>query len=118
MVKSVEESVEFYRGVLGFTEVASVPNDNGVLQFAILAKDDLQLMFQERQSLCEEYPILATDTVRPSVSLFFRVDDFDDFYQDIQSKTELLVEKHTTFYGTQEFAIADNNGYVLTFAMS
>ncbi|GHU85312.1 hypothetical protein FACS1894198_2960 [Clostridia bacterium] len=44
------------------------------------------------------------------------VDDFADFYKDIQSKAKLLVEEHTTFYGVKEFAIADNNGYVITIA--
>jgi uncharacterized glyoxalase superfamily protein PhnB len=116
MVESVEESLEFYRKTLGFTEVASVPNEQGGLQFAIVARDDLQLMFQERTNLGEEYPSLATPAVKPSISLFIKVDDFEDFYQDLQSKTALLVEEHTTFYGTQEFAIVDNNGYVLTFA--
>jgi uncharacterized glyoxalase superfamily protein PhnB len=116
MVESVEDSLNFYKTVLGFTEVASVPNEKGKLQFAIAAKDNQQLMFQERENLCEEYPVLATEKVKPSISLFIMVDDFADFQKEIQSKTKLLVEEHTTFYGTKEFAIADNNGYVITVA--
>jgi catechol 2,3-dioxygenase-like lactoylglutathione lyase family enzyme len=116
MVENVEDSVDFYQKILGFSEVASVPNDQGALQFAIVARDDLLLMFQERTNLGEEYPSLATAAVKPSISLFIKVDDFEAFYQDLQSKTALLVEEHTTFYGAREFAIADNNGYVLTFA--
>jgi uncharacterized glyoxalase superfamily protein PhnB len=116
MVESVEDSLDFYKTVLGFAEVASVPNDRGKLQFAIVVKDGQQLMFQERENFCEEYPILKTERVKPSVSLFLMVDDFADFQKKIQSKTKLLAEEHTTFYGTKEFAIADNNGYVITVA--
>jgi uncharacterized glyoxalase superfamily protein PhnB len=116
LVESVEDSLNFYKTVLGFTEVASVPNAKGKLQFAIVAKDEQQLMFQERENLCGEYPILSTEKVKPSISLFIMVDDFEDFQKEIKSKIKLLVEEHTTFYGTKEFAIADNNGYVITVA--
>jgi hypothetical protein len=73
-------------------------------------------MFQERTNLCAEYPILAAAATKPSISLFIMVDDFADFLASVNSRRELLVGEHTTFYGTKEFAVADNNGYVLTFA--
>jgi uncharacterized glyoxalase superfamily protein PhnB len=116
MVESVEESLDFYKKILGFEEAVSVPNDNGKLQFAIVTRDGHQLMLQGKESLCEEYPILATDKVKPSVSLFFKTDDFPGLIEEVKSKTKLLADEHTTFYGTREFAVADNNGYVLTFA--
>jgi len=116
MVESVEETLEFYKEVLGFSEAASVPDESGKLQFAIVMKDGCQLMFQERANLSAEYPILETDVTRPSVSLFIMVDDFDACHARIKGRRELLTELHTTFYGTREFALADNNGYVLTLA--
>jgi uncharacterized glyoxalase superfamily protein PhnB len=118
MVESVEDTLVFYKTTLGFVEVASVPNENGNLQFAIVALDGQQLMFQERKNLCEEYPILMTDKVKPSLSIYMTVDNFEGFYAETQSRTTLLKEEHKTFYGTREFAIADNNGYVLTIAES
>jgi len=117
MVESVEETLGFYKEVLDFTEVAAMPGESGRLLFAIAARDGCQLMFQERNSLCGEYPILATDVTKPSISIFIMVGgDFDGFYEIVKSRRELLTEIHTTFYGTKEFAVADNNGYVLTFA--
>ncbi|MDR1439609.1 MAG: hypothetical protein LBJ10_06235, partial [Clostridiales bacterium] len=65
MVESVDGSLDFYKKNLGFTEVVSVPNGRGGLQFAIAARDGQQLMFQEKESFCAEYPILATDKVKP-----------------------------------------------------
>ncbi|TCP65553.1 VOC family protein [Baia soyae] len=116
MVESVEETLAFYEGILGFSLVTSVPNDNGQLQFAILQKDKLSLMIQQRASLTQEYPILETSKVQPSVSLYMDVDDFEQLYMELKEKCQVLYEPHTTFYGATEFAIADNNGYVLTFA--
>jgi uncharacterized glyoxalase superfamily protein PhnB len=116
MVENVEDTIAFYGGKLGFTVINSVPGPKGGVQFAILGKDSLMLMCQERNNLGAEYPIIATEKVQPSITLFIMVDDFDEQYAHLKTVCELLHEEHVTFYGTREFAIADNNGYVLTFA--
>lgn len=116
MVESVDETVEFYREKLGFAVADSVPNGQGKLQFAILTKDNLTLMFQERTNLIAEYPILQTAKTQPSITLYFSIDDFDATNQKL--KKQIICDTHTTFYGAREFAIKDNNGYVLTFAES
>ena len=115
MVESVDKSVIFYRDILGFSVVASVPGKSGEMQFAILSKDKLSLMLQERSNLIEEYPILNTPKVQPSASLYIMVDNFESLYQELKNKLEILCDIHTTFYGAKEFAVADNDGYVLTF---
>jgi uncharacterized glyoxalase superfamily protein PhnB len=115
MVESVEESISFYRDTLGFSLITSVPSENGNLQFAILTKDGLNLMFQERGHLIKEYPILTTDKTLPSVTLYISVDNFEELYIELKNKCKLLSDVHETFYGSKEFAVADNNGYVLTF---
>ncbi|GHV46008.1 hypothetical protein FACS189499_00180 [Clostridia bacterium] len=116
MVESVGESVAFYRDILGFLVVTSVcPAGSGELQFAIVAKDNVTLMFQERSNLSGEYPVLATDKVHPSVTLYIKADNFDALYIELKDKCTVLNEVHTTFYGAKEFAIKDNSGYVLTF---
>jgi uncharacterized glyoxalase superfamily protein PhnB len=116
MVESVDDSVAFYQNVLGFSVVDSVPNESGNLQFAILSKDNFTLMLQEKDNLTEEYPILNTDKVRPSVTLYIMVDNFDELYHELKGSYKILCDIHKTFYGSKEFAVADNNGYVLTFA--
>jgi len=115
MVENVDESVAFYRDILGFSVVASVPGDSGNLQFAILLKDNNNLMLQEKHNLIGEYPILDTPEVHPSITLYITVDNFNDLYRELKSKYEILCDVHETFYGSKEFAIADNSGYVLTF---
>ncbi len=116
MVADVAAAVQFYEDLLGFAVVDAVQAPDETLQFAILATDDLLLMLQKRESLMAEYPTLATDVVKPSITLYCQIDDFEAFYQNIKASYPILTEVHTTFYGSQEFAIADVDGYVLTFA--
>jgi uncharacterized glyoxalase superfamily protein PhnB len=114
MVENVAETIAFYEG-LGFAATATVPKESGGFQFAIMVKDNLMLMFQDRESLTGEYPILQTTKTQPSISLYIIVDDVNTYYDDMKNKYELQAELHKTFYGANEFAIKDNNGYILTF---
>lgn len=73
------------------------------------------LKLQEKDNLIEEYPVLATPEVHPSVSLYIVVDNLDAVYEDIREKYQINTELHTSFYGAREFAVTDVDGYVLTF---
>ncbi|MDR1386636.1 MAG: VOC family protein [Propionibacteriaceae bacterium] len=116
MVESVTATLDFYENALGFARMVTVPDGADGIQFAIVGRDDQLLMFQERQNLGQEYPTLATDQVRPGITLFIKVDDLAGFYAEVKDKVRILADVHTTFYGAKEFAVADNNGYVLTMA--
>jgi len=115
MVESVDKAIAFYQNILGFSVAASVPGKNDELQFAILSKDKLSLMVQEKSNLIEEYPVLETDKVYPSICLYIMADDFDALYEEIKGKYPISTDLHTSFYGAEEFAITDADGYVLTF---
>lgn len=115
MVNNVEKSITFYQGILNFEVLVSVPGKEGGLQFAILGKDTLTLMVQEKGNLIEEYPVLKVEKVYPSVTLYIEVDDLDTLYDKIRKKHPINTEIHTSFYGAREFAITDADGYILTF---
>ena len=51
-----------------------------------MSNDDILLMLQEKDNLIEEYPVLATPEVHPSVSLYIVVDNLDAVYEDIREK--------------------------------
>lgn len=114
MVTNVKESVSFYCDTLGFSLINSVASHEGYLNFAILSKDEQLIMLQQKDNFIAEYPILNTEKVSPSISLYIVVDNFDDMYNLVKDKALVLIDIHTTFYGSKEFAIADNNGYVIT----
>jgi len=115
MVDNVEKSIAFYQEILGFAVVVSVPSQEGGLQFAILAKDDLTIMVQEKNNLMEEYPVLKAEKLQPSITLYITVDDLDTLYNEIEKSYSINTKMHTSFYGAREFAIMDVDGYILTF---
>lgn len=114
MVKNVKETMKFYEEKLGFKKVLSVPESGEKFDFAIIAKDKITIMFQEQESLIQEYPSLKTEEIKPTFTLFINVKNIEELYQSLQSKVELAYSLHQTFYGRKEFAIFDNNGNILT----
>ncbi len=114
MVKNVKETIEFYEKKLGFKKVLSVPEDGEILNFAILNKDNISLMFQERNSLLEEYPTLQKDEIIPTFTLFITVKDVKKVYEELKDNVEIFAKLHQTFYGKDEFAFFDNNKNILT----
>ena len=115
MVENVNVSLAFYCDILGFKADLTLPDEQGKLQFAILTKDGLTIMMQDRENLISECPSLKTDRIQPSITLYIMVDNFEQLYQDIKQKHQILIDLHETFYGAKEFAISDVDGYVLTF---
>lgn len=116
MVENVKETIEFYQSQLGFQKVLSVPEDDSRLDFAIVKKDNISIMFQEKKSLLDEYPTLQKNEIIPTFTLFITVKDVEKLYEELKNKVKIARELHQTFYGKSEFAIFDNNENVLTIA--
>lgn len=114
MVKNVKETIKFYEEKLGFQKILSVPEEGEILNFAILNKDKISIMFQEQNNLLSEYPTLKTQEIIPTFTLFITVDNVAKMYEDLKNEVKIAKELHKTFYGKDEFAIFDNNGNVLT----
>ena len=128
VVPSVNEALDFYERILGFALVMAVPAGsqevvtarvgNAPLAFAIIRRDDVELMLQSRQSLLQDVPALKRRPGGGVVTLYIRVADVHKLYESIHEEATILKDLHTTFYGTEEFYVLDSNGYVLTFAGS
>ena len=114
MVKNVKETIEFYENKLEFKKILSVPENGDVLDFAIISKDKISIMFQEQANLIEEYPNLKNDDITPTFTLFIKVQNVVNLYEELKDKVKIVKELHKTFYGQDEFAIFDNNGNILT----
>ena len=114
MVKNVKETITFYEEKLGFKKILSVPEQGEKLNFAIINKDKISIMFQEQENLTNEYPTLKTEEIIPTFTLFITVNDVVTMYNELKNKVKLAKELHKTFYGKDEFAIYDNNGNILT----
>ena len=53
-----------------------------------------------------------------SLTLYVAVSDALALYDRLKDSTTIVKEPHKTFYGADEFAIRDLNGYVLTIAQA
>lgn len=114
MVEDVKKTIEYYKNILGFETVLTVPETSEKYDFAIISKDSISIMFQSKQSLIEEYPTLELETIKPTFTLFITVTDVEKLYRQIKDHVMIAKELHQTFYGKLEFAIFDNNHNILT----
>lgn len=117
MVEHVNDTVAFYKDVLGFALLASVPEE-GEFNWAMMKRDTVEMMFQSRASLTGEVPQFQGKAIGGSLTLYIDVEDIKGLYASLQGKVPILQEMKTTFYGAQEFTIQDCNGYILTFAQA
>jgi uncharacterized glyoxalase superfamily protein PhnB len=128
VVPDVNSALDFYERILRFSLVMAVPAGSqeivtaragdASLAFAIIQRDDVELMLQSRDSLLHELPTLKQQSGAGSITLYIRVTDPRAIYEAIRRKVTILKDLHTTFYCTEEFYLLDSNGYVLTFAGS
>lgn len=115
MVADVAATLDFYRRVLGFEAVMTVP-DAAPFHWAMLRRDGVILMIQERANLTAEYPLLAERQPGGGLTLFLKVSDVAALFRAVEGQADICAPLHDTFYGTREFALVDCNGFILTFA--
>ena len=115
MVEDVNQTVDFYRDVLGFNLVMTVP-DSGRFDWALVQHDEVEVMFQARASLTDEVPVLKDKPLGGALTFFIDTDNVEALYEQVRSRVTIVQDLHDTFYGTREFAMQDCNGFILTFA--
>ncbi|MEO7021849.1 MAG: VOC family protein [Ktedonobacteraceae bacterium] len=116
MVENVKRTSTFYQDVLGFELVATVPQEGDALDWVMLKRDNVEIMFQSRASLSRDIPLFTDKAIDGSLTFHIEVADITTLYAALKEQVTLVQEMHTTFYDTQEFAILDCNGFVLAFA--
>lgn len=116
MVYDVQETIDYYKDLLDFELVQSVPDKNGKLVWAMMKKHEFVLMFQEMESLQIDIPFFKEISPGGSLNFYIKIDDIQTFYDQIKESYRLVTELDKTFYNSLEFSISDINGYILTFA--
>lgn len=116
MVNDVEETIEYYTDILGFTLLKTVP-EKGNPDWAMVKRNDVILMFQSAKSLKDELPKLKSQKPGGGLTFYIKVDRITELHEElIDNEVEIIADLESTFYDTIEFSIIDNNGYVLTFS--
>lgn len=116
IVKNIKDSIDFYVNILGFELTNSVGDDNLVWTNVMWPESEFGLMFMTPESMGEDIEEFRTKSIGASVVQYIEVDGLDELYKKVEGKVEIVQELHTTFYGSREFAIKDNSGYVLMFS--
>lgn len=115
MVNNVNETVNFYQTVLGFNLVMSVPQE-GIFNWAMVQCGEVSLMFQERKNIIAEYPALKDTPMGGGLTFYIKVRDVTGLYEKVKQQVNIVADLHHTFYGAEEFAMKDSNGFILTFS--
>jgi uncharacterized glyoxalase superfamily protein PhnB len=115
IVDDVNKAVDYYVKNLGFNLIASVP-ESGNLNWAMVMRDGITIMFQSLKSIQEDLPELKINQKGSIGTFFIEMEGIDQLYKEVKDKVEILGEMRTTFYGKKEFTIKDLNGYFITFA--
>jgi uncharacterized glyoxalase superfamily protein PhnB len=103
--EDLKGSVDFYTSALGFT-TNEVNEDWG---WASLSKDKVELMLSRTN---EHTPY---DKIGFTGSFYFITDDVDSLWEQLKDKARVCYGIEDFFYGMREFAVYDNNGYLLQF---
>jgi uncharacterized glyoxalase superfamily protein PhnB len=99
----LDQTIEFYEQLLGFECV------NRTEGWALLKKDEVEMMF----SLPNAHE--SFDKLQFTGSFYFHPDNVDELWQQLKDKSTIVYPLEDFPYGMREFAIRDNNGYILQF---
>jgi uncharacterized glyoxalase superfamily protein PhnB len=114
LVASVERSLAFYVGTLGFERGLTVP-DQPPFAFASVTSGPVEVFFNDAVGAVEEYPGFAGKPIGATGTLFIEVEGVDALHDRLAPSAKIVMPIVTQFYGMREFAVADPDGYVITF---
>jgi len=121
IVSHIDASTAFYRDVLGFSLVTTVPEQPPFV-FVWLQHGNVSVFLNSAASVAQDLPGLAARPVGGTATLFVMVEadsaekGVDALFSTIGSRAHVVMPLKDQFYGMREFAIEDPDGYVLIFA--
>lgn len=115
IVADVNRSVDFYTSKLGFAKIASVP-DSGKLNWAMVMRGPVTVMFQTLSSIQEDVPELKLSAGSAAATFYIKVKGLNAWHETLKQNVPIALPMRKTFYGANEFAIKDPDGNVLMFA--
>ena len=118
VVADIDRSLAFYRDVLGFSVVTTVP-DAAPFVFVWVQRDDVSVFLNTVGSVKETLPDLAARSVGGTNTLFMVIDapspaeGIDALFDLVKAKARVVMALKDQFYGMREFGIEDPDGYVI-----
>jgi PhnB protein len=116
MVKSIEQSLAFYRDVLGFEVTGQMGGPDGKVSHAEVTLGAASLMFDR----LDWAPHLANQPLGAGINLYITVEDtadIDAYYARVHEKGATITQEiKDQFWGDRQFAVLDPDGYSISFA--
>ena len=118
VVSDIDRSLSFYREVLGFSVVTTVP-EAAPFVFVWVQRDDVSVFLNTVGSVKEDLPDLAARSIGGTNTLFLMIDapspaeGIDALFDLVKSKARVVMPLKDQFYGMREFGIEDPDGYVI-----
>ena len=103
--REIKETIDFYVNILGFT----CGEYNEDWNWASMYKDEAEIMIA--------FPNEHTPFEKPifTGSFYMNVDNVDSLWESLKDKCKVCYEIENFDWNMREFAIYDNNGYLLQF---
>jgi uncharacterized glyoxalase superfamily protein PhnB len=113
-VEAVEPSLDFWTRKLGFECTVTVPHED-TLGFAILVKDNLEVMLQSVASILADLGSTSGEINGRSAALFIEVADLAAVEHGL-GDYPIEMPRRTTFYGMHEIGVREPGGHFIIFA--
>ena len=126
IVSDIDRSAAFYRDVLGFSTVTTVP-EQAPFVFVWLKRGEVSVFLNAVAGLGDDLPALASRPIGGTATLFITIEadstasGIDALFSAVTADNghvPVLMPLKDQFYGMREFAIQDPDGYVVIFAQS
>ncbi|MDR6561013.1 MULTISPECIES: VOC family protein [unclassified Arcicella] len=99
------ETIDFYTKILGF----AVAEQHEAWGWASLYKDEVEIMLAKpNEHIPFDKPIFTG-------SFYINTDKVDELWEELKNKVEVCYEIEDFEWQMREFAIYDNNGYLIQF---
>ena len=115
IVSDVERSVRFYCDVLGFAVATTVP-EAAPYVFAIVQSGGVEVFLNAPEPAIAEYPAFKDLPIGGTLTLFIEVVDIAAAHAALEDRVKIVMPLEHKWYGVTEFAFADPDGYLITFA--
>ena len=115
IVSNVERSMAFYRDVLGFSVVATVPEASPYV-FAIVQSGPVRVFLNAPEPAIAEYPAFKDRPIGGTLTLFIDVANIRQVHDDLKDTVTIVMPLEHKWYGVTEFAFEDPDKYLITYA--
>ena len=116
VVRDVAGAMGFYRNVLGFETLFTVP-EQAPYVFGAVRNGDVEIFFNDQKVVLADYPALGSKPIGGSLTIFIEIEGIEELFRKMQEhKVKITMPMKDQFYGMREFAMEDPEGWVITFA--